>query len=83
MGTRTITMSHEGLDRFGAVTRVQQCRLTQAAAARMPGLGVRHVQRLGAAFRQDGADGLVWCKRSGGRPLSRPPIETVEDGLPG
>jgi transposase len=69
MGTRTITMSHEELDRFGVITRVQERRLTQAEAARMLGLGVRQVQRLCAAVRQDGADGLVSRKR--GRPSAK------------
>jgi hypothetical protein len=49
MGTRTITMSHAELDRFGVITRVQERRLTQEEAARTLGLGVRHVQRLCAA----------------------------------
>ncbi len=62
-------MSHEELDRFGVITRVQERRLTQAEAARMLGLGVRQVQRLCAAVRQDGADGLVSRKR--GRPSAR------------
>jgi len=69
MGTRTIAMSREELDRFGVITRVQERRLTQAEAARMLGLGVRQVQRLCAAVREDGADGLVSRKR--GRPSAR------------
>ena len=53
-------MSHEELDRFGVITRVQERRLTQDEAARMLGLGVRQVQRLCAAVRHDdGADGRV------------------------
>jgi len=66
MGTRTITMSHEELDRFGVITRVRERRLTQDEAARMLSVGVRQVQRMCAAVRRDGADGLVSRKR--GRP---------------
>ncbi|MBS0393405.1 MAG: ISNCY family transposase [Proteobacteria bacterium] len=66
MGTRTITMSRTELDRFGVITRVLERRLTQPEAARMLGLGVRQVQRLCAAVRRDGADGLV--SRQRGRP---------------
>jgi hypothetical protein len=40
MDTRMITMSHEELDRFGVITRVQERRLSQAEAARQLGLGV-------------------------------------------
>jgi transposase len=69
MGTRTITMSHAELDRFSVITRVEERRLTQREAARMLGLGVRQVQRLCAAVRRDGADGLVSRKR--GRISSR------------
>jgi transposase len=68
MGTRTITMSHDELDRFGVISRVRERRLTQDEAARMLGLGVRQVQRMCAAVRRDGADGLVSRKR--GRPSS-------------
>ena len=31
MTTRTVTMSHAELDRFGVITRVRERRLTQAA----------------------------------------------------
>ena len=69
MVTRTITMSHAELDRLGVINRVLERRLTQVEAARMLGLGERQVQRLCAAVRRDGADGLVSRKR--GRPSSR------------
>jgi Helix-turn-helix domain len=69
MATRTLTMSHTELDRFGVITRVRERRLTQIEAARMLNLGVRQVQRLCAAVAQQGADGLVSRKR--GRPSSR------------
>jgi transposase len=69
MGTRTITMSHEELDRFGVITRVEERRLRQDEAARMLGIGVRQVQRLCAAVRREGADGLVSRKR--GRPSAK------------
>jgi hypothetical protein len=49
MATRTLTMSHTELDRFGVITRVRERRLTQVEAARMLNLGVRQVQRLCAA----------------------------------
>src|SRR5271155_4142025 len=35
MATRTLTMSHTELDRFGVITRVRERRLTQVEAARM------------------------------------------------
>ena len=41
MATRTLTMSHRKLDRFGVITRVRERRLTQVEAARMLNLGVR------------------------------------------
>jgi hypothetical protein len=69
MGTRTITMSHEELDRFGVISRVRERRLTQVEAARILDLGVRQDQRLCAAVVRDGADGLISRKR--GRPSSR------------
>ena len=69
MSTRTITMRHAELDRFGIITRVLERRLTQVEAARVLGLCVRQVQRLCAAVSEDGADGLVSRKR--GRPSSR------------
>src|ERR1700679_1687201 len=34
MTTRTVTMSHSELDRFGVITRVRERRLTQVEAAR-------------------------------------------------
>jgi hypothetical protein len=69
MVTRTLTMSHAELDRFGVITRVLERRLKQTEAARILQLGVRQVQRLCAAVGRDGADGLVSRKR--GRPSSR------------
>jgi hypothetical protein len=35
MITRTVTMSHSELDRFGVITRVRERRLTQIEAARI------------------------------------------------
>jgi hypothetical protein len=69
MTTRTVTMSHSELDRFGVITRVRERRLTQVEAARILDLGVRQVQRLCAAVATEGADGLISRKR--GRPSSR------------
>lgn len=69
MTTRTVTMSHSELDRFGTITKVRERRLTQLEAARILDLSVRQVQRLCAAVVQQGADGLVSRKR--GRPSSR------------
>jgi hypothetical protein len=69
MTTRTVTMSHSELDRFGIITKIRERRLTQVEAARILDLGVRQVQRLCAAVGRDGADGLVSRKR--GRPSSR------------
>ena len=50
MTTRTVTMSHTELDRFGVITRVRERRLTQVEAARILDLGVRQVQRLAIPF---------------------------------
>ena len=69
MTTRTVTMSHSELDRFGVITRVRERRLTQVEAARILDLGVSQVQRLCAAVATEGADGLISRKR--GRPSSR------------
>jgi hypothetical protein len=69
MTTRTVTMSHSELDRFGVITRARERRLTQTEAARILDLSVRQVQRLCATVAQQGADGLVSRKR--GRPSSR------------
>src|ERR1700712_463535 len=69
MTTRTVTMSHSELDRFGVITRVREGRLTQTEAARVLDLSVRQIQRLCASVAQQGADGLVSRKR--GRPSSR------------
>src|ERR1700722_10081526 len=59
MTTRTVTMSHSELDRFGVITRVRERRLTQVEAARILDLGVRQVQRLCAAVALQGAGGLI------------------------
>ena len=69
MTTRTVTMSHSELPRFGVITRDRERRLTQVEAARMLNLGVRQVQRPCAAVAQLGAGGLVSRKR--GRPSTR------------
>src|ERR1700682_2203001 len=63
MTTRTVTMSHSELDRFGIITRVRERRLTQVEAARILDLGVRQVPRLCAAMANNGADGLIARKR--------------------
>jgi hypothetical protein len=69
MTTRTVTMSHSELDRFGVIIRVRERRLTQVEAARILELGVRQVQRLCAAVATQGADGLISRKRA--RPSGR------------
>jgi hypothetical protein len=69
MVTRTITMSRAELDRLGVINQVRERRLTQVEAGWRLGLGERQMQRLCAAVRRDGADGLVSRKR--GRPSSR------------
>ncbi len=56
-------MSHTELERLEVIQRVRERRLTQEEAARMLGLGVRQVQRLCAAYRDQGAAGLVSGKR--------------------
>ncbi len=56
-------MSHTELERLEVIQRVRERQLTQEEAARMLGLGVRQVQRLCAAYRDQGAAGLVSGKR--------------------
>ena len=63
MGVRTITMSHEELDRLGVICRVAERRLTQSAAATSRGLSTRQMKRLVARYRRHGAEGLVSGKR--------------------
>jgi hypothetical protein len=59
VATKTLTMNHAELDRFGVITRMRERRLTQIEAARILDLGIRQVQRLCATAAQDGADGLI------------------------
>ena len=56
-------MSHTELERLEVIQRVRERRLTQEEAAGMLGLGLRQVQRLCAAYRDQGAGGLVSGKR--------------------
>jgi hypothetical protein len=45
-----LTMSHQELDRFGVISRVQERRLTQAEGARTLGLGVRSLMVAGGLW---------------------------------
>ena len=63
MSRATLTMSHTELERLEVIQRVRERRLRQEEVARMLGLGVRQVQRLCAAYRDQGAAGLVSGKR--------------------
>ncbi len=56
-------MSHTELERLEVIQRVRERRLTQGEAATMLGLGVRQVQRLCAAYRDQRAAGLVSGRR--------------------
>lgn len=72
---RTLTMSLKELDRLELLGRVIERRMTQRQAAAQLGLGVRQVERLCRALREQGASGLVSRKR--GRPSNR----TLPEGL--
>ncbi len=63
MSRATLTMSHPELERLEVIQRVRERRLTQGEAATMLGLGVRQVQRLCAAYRDQRAAGLVSGRR--------------------
>ena len=62
-GARTLTMSTRELDRLEILGRVTERRLTQRQAAEQLGLGLRQVERLCRALREQGAAGLVSRKR--------------------
>jgi len=62
-GARTLTMSTREIDRFEVLGRVIERRLTQRQAAEQLGLGLRQVERLCRALREQGAAGLVSRKR--------------------
>jgi len=58
MAIRTVTMSHEELDRFGVISRVRERRLTQVEASRILNMGVRKVfDRLSQIRQTDIVDG--------------------------
>jgi hypothetical protein len=64
-----VTMSAEELDRLGVIRRVIEGRLPQKQAATMMGVTARQARRLLAAYKREGAAGLVSQKR--GRPGNR------------
>ena len=69
MATRTLTMSHTELDRFGVITRVHERRLTQVEAARMLNLGA-FGRFSDYAWRLPNKAPTVWCLASEADPAA-------------
>lgn len=69
MSGAPLTMSHKELERLEVVQRTLERRLTQAEGAAVLGISVRQIQRLCAAYRAQGASGLVSRRR--GQPSNR------------
>jgi hypothetical protein len=61
-----VTMSAEELDRVGVIRRIIEGRLPQRQAATMMGVTARQARRLLAAYKLEGAAGLVSKKREVG-----------------
>ena len=61
-----VTMNPTELERLALMRRIAERRTTQRLVAEQLGLTVRHVERLYAAYKARGAEGLVSAKR--GRP---------------
>jgi hypothetical protein len=59
-----VTMSPKELERLALMRRIAERRTTQRIAAEQLGLTVRQVERLYAAYKRRGAEGLVSRKRS-------------------
>ena len=60
-----VTMSPKELERLALMRRIAERRTTQRLAAEQLGLTVRQVERLYAAYKARGAEGLVSRKRGG------------------
>jgi transposase len=69
MPTALVTMNPTELERLALMRRIAERRTTQREAATQLGLTVRQVERLYAAFKRDGAAGLMSKKR--GAPSNR------------
>ncbi len=55
----TITMSRKEISRLEVIQKLSEKRMSQKEAARILGVGVRHIKRLLKAYRKMGAVGLV------------------------
>lgn len=79
MAEERIELTKKALHRLRAVEAVVEGRLKQAQAAEQLGLTTRQVKRLVAAYRREGAGGLV--SRRAGRPsnrrLKKPVVEAI------
>ena len=64
-----VTMSPKELERVALMRRIAERRTTQRLAAEQLGLTVRQVERLFAAYKARGAEGLISRKR--GAPSNR------------
>jgi hypothetical protein len=58
-----VTMSPSELERLALMRRIAERRTTQRMAAEQLGLSVRQVERLYAAYKARGTEGLVSRKR--------------------
>src|SRR4051812_46979982 len=63
MGGALVTMSSTELERLALMQRVAERRTTQRMVADQLGLSLRHVERMYAAYKATGAEGLVSRKR--------------------
>jgi len=59
MAQETFIMSHKEMDRLSLIQSIIDKKLTQISAASQMGISVRQVKRLVAAFRKQGAQGLI------------------------
>jgi transposase len=79
MPEETIEMTKKALHRLRAVEAVAEGRLKQGPAAEQLGVTTRQVKRLVAAYRRDGAAGLV--SRRVGQPSNRRLKEPVREAI--
>jgi transposase len=79
MPEETIEMTKRALHRLKVIEAVTEKRLTQADAAKQRGVSARQVKRLVAAYRAEGAQGLVSRRlgRCSNRPLKDPLREAI------
>ena len=79
MPEETIALTQRALHRLKVIEAVTDRRLTQAAAGGQLGITARQVKRLVAAYRADGAAGLV--SRRIGQPSNRRIKESLREAI--